>query len=142
MKRLHFIVIDRFDRPIFQENYDFKARSSDLDQDDFTPQQVQLIFFSSLDTLDSLIWKSNQSYFKNIDTFNTSKLSAYVGCGGVKFMLIHDHLQDSVRDFFIDVYESYIRAIQNPLQDIVQGNEIFSNGFSSKIASSIRYRFS
>lgn len=42
-------------------------------------------------------------------------MSAWVTASGARFMLLHSQRnEDSVRSFFIDVYELYTRALLNP----------------------------
>ena len=50
-----------------------------------------------------------------MDRFRELTVSAFVTPGNMRFMLLHDgKTEDSVRNFFEEVHEVYLRVILNP----------------------------
>jgi len=50
-----------------------------------------------------------------VDRFNNLMVSAYVTVGGAYFLLLHaGKNEDSIRAFFMEVYEVYVKQLLNP----------------------------
>ena len=76
----------------------------------------QFVLHSSLDMVQSAMNSNTSTYLKVVDRFNNSQVSAYVTPGGATFLLLHSGKgEDSVRQFFIEVHELYVKHTLNPL---------------------------
>ncbi|KII70541.1 putative trafficking protein particle complex subunit 2 [Thelohanellus kitauei] len=135
MKYYYFAIIDRFDQPIFQETFEVNKKIGEKSG------YVEIIFFATLDLLNEVKWKSYGSCFKNIDTINNTLISGFIGMSGVRFLLLHnDQITENINEFFLDIYEFYIRAIRNPLQKINSESDLFSKTFKQNVFQSFKFR--
>lgn len=55
-------------------------------------------------------------YLKVVDKVNHQMVSVFLTASHVKFMLLHGgkHSEDSVKNFFTEVYELYVKLSMNP----------------------------
>ena len=78
----------------------------------------QFVLHSSLDMVQSAMNSNTSTYLKVVDRFNNSQVSAYVTPGGATFLLLHSGKgEDSVRQFFIEVHELYVKVLMNPFHE-------------------------
>ena len=71
---------------------------------------------------------------KSVDRFNEWHISAFVTPGGAKFLMVHDLVnEDGVRNFFIDVYEIWMRLRLNPFY--TPDSEITNKQFILRVRS-------
>lgn len=69
-----------------------------------------------------------------------AQVSAFVTAAQVRFLLLHDgRSDDSIRSFFKDVHELYIKAMLNPFFSPTA--PIQCQGFSQKVRASARQHF-
>ncbi|KAI3662008.1 hypothetical protein MP638_005456 [Amoeboaphelidium occidentale] len=95
----------------------------------------QFIVHASLDVMDSLQFSTaagNSCYLRVIDKFNEFNISGYVTLSGVRFMLLHEFgPDDSVKSFFQECHELYIKLLMNPFYDCsveaFRHNPVFDN---------------
>lgn len=74
----------------------------------------QFIAHSSLDILEDIQSNATANYLKIIDKFNAFNISAYITPSGVRFLLLHENTNsDSIKSFFVDVHEVYIKVYFN-----------------------------
>jgi len=79
----------------------------------------QFIVHSALDIVEELQWNTSNMYLKTIDKFNEWHISAHVSAGNIKFMLLHETKnEDSIRSFFSECCELYIRILLNPFYEL------------------------
>ena len=58
---------------------------------------------------------TNNRFLRVVDKFNNLLVSAYVTQGGKQFILLHNgKSEDSVRAFFTEVHELYVKYLMNP----------------------------
>ncbi|KAJ9507678.1 hypothetical protein QJQ45_021345 [Haematococcus lacustris] len=63
------------------------------------------------------MWMTKEPYLKTVDRFNNLLVTAFVTPGNARFLLLHDgRNEESMRNFFLEAYELYIKVILNPLQ--------------------------
>jgi trafficking protein particle complex subunit 2 len=79
------------------------------------------VLHAALDALDDAAWHSAQRgdcHLRAVDRFNALCVSAYVTPGGARMLLLHDGRpqDESVRSFFLEVHDAYVRAAANPMQ--------------------------
>ena len=85
------------------------------DQGDVASCSHQFVVHAALDIVDELLPQGNAVYLKTVDRYRELLVSAYVTPGHVRFMLLHDgKSEDTVRNFFEDVYEMYLKVLLNP----------------------------
>ncbi|KAF8817729.1 hypothetical protein IE077_003529, partial [Cardiosporidium cionae] len=94
------------------------------------------ILHQALDLVDHAVWKTQDMWLKRIDTFDHFVVSAFCTAGDffmvnhfpahsthctgyIKFLLLHkpNTNDESIRVFFEEVHELYLRALLNPLQE-------------------------
>jgi len=78
---------------------------------------------------------------KVIDTSSEGVISAFVTASNATFLLLHEgRTDDSIKNFFNDVYEVYTRYILNPL--VERDKVISSKGFDTKVRAISRKHLS
>ena len=94
----------------------------------------QFVLHAALDLVDEKVWSTGSKYLKVVDRFANLYISAFVSPGHVRFMLLHDKKdEDSIKSFFNDVYELYLRVLLNPFYTL--NSPIKSHLFDTKIKS-------
>ncbi|KAF5836816.1 component of TRAPP complex [Dunaliella salina] len=92
----------------------------------------QFVLHASLDAVDEVMWSSKDPHLKAVDRFNNLTVTAFVTPGNARFLLLHDgRNDDSIRTFFTEVYEIYLRVILNPLH--VATTRITNREFDRKV---------
>ncbi|KAJ9508209.1 hypothetical protein QJQ45_021582 [Haematococcus lacustris] len=77
----------------------------------------QFVLHAALDAVDEAMWMTKEPYLKTVDRFNNLLVTAFVTPGNARFLLLHDgRNEESMRNFFLEAYELYIKVILNPLQ--------------------------
>lgn len=124
----YFVIVGAKDKPL----YELEATKSEKHLNQF-------IAHSSLDIIDNLLFNSPSLYLKVIDKFNEWNVSAYVTYSGIKFILVHDQNSDSVKSFFIEVHEAFLKVMMNPFY--VFNSAITNQAFDIKVRSAIKRCF-
>lgn len=93
----------------------------------------QFIANASLDILENIQFKSNQIFFKNIDSFYGYSNFIFLTQGNIKFLILTNckNLDESIRQFFIEINEIYVKKLLSPFYDI--NTPIKSKVFDAKI---------
>ncbi|CBQ69528.1 related to Sedlin (trafficking protein particle complex protein 2) [Sporisorium reilianum SRZ2] len=80
--------------------------------------ELQMIAHSALDTIEDALITSPYLYLKSIDRIQEYTTSCFVLPGNVKMVLLHEHKhEDGIKNFFLDVWEAYLKVSMNPFQD-------------------------
>ena len=82
-------------------------------QSDSITRQNYFVMHSSLDLIDLQSFSTPQMYLKVVDKVNHQQVSAYVTAAHVKFLLLShtgQKSEDSIKNFFTDVYELYVKV--------------------------------
>mmetsp|Transcript_820 Transcript_820/g.1867 ORF Transcript_820/g.1867 Transcript_820/m.1867 type:complete len:137 (-) Transcript_820:12-422(-) len=105
---LTFMIVGQQDQPIYE-----------VDLTGPKEQQAQylhqFVLHASLDAIDDAMWTTKEPFLKTVDRFNNLIVTAFVSPGSARFLLLHDgRNEDSVKAFFGEVYELYVRIVINP----------------------------
>eukprot|EP00041_Stephanoeca_diplocostata_P015682 m.300038 g.300038 ORF g.300038 m.300038 type:complete len:148 (+) comp20124_c0_seq5:203-646(+) len=134
----YFVIVGREDKPIFEEWFDPRFAPDAIDSQepkDDLRYFHQFLAHKSLDAVDDHARdKAPQMYLKVIDDFNEWAVSAFITAGQVKLLLLHDRNisnNDGIKNFFHEVYELYVKALLNPLQE--PNSKLFCKDFNVKV---------
>ncbi|KDN38145.1 Sedlin [Tilletiaria anomala UBC 951] len=98
---------------------------------------LQMVALSSLDAIEDMQFFNGAMYMKSVDRINEWTTSAFLVPGNVKFLILHEHKhEDGIRNFFIDVWELWVKITMNPFRDI--NDPIRSATFDQKVRASAR----
>ena len=125
---LVFMIIGSDDHPIFEADL---LSSQPKDQAQYLHH---FVLHAALDAVDDVMWSTKECHLKTVDRFNHLIVSAWVtpGSSTARFLLLHDgRNDDTIKAFFTEAYELYLKAILNPFQSL--GAKIQSKGFDTRI---------
>ncbi|ORX58979.1 Sedlin [Hesseltinella vesiculosa] len=133
MASYYFAIVGVTDNPIYETEIIPSSRSSRDDHKHLN----QFIVHAALDVVEEVQWNTQAMFLKSIDRFNEYFVSCFVTAGNVKLMLLHDQKsEDSIKNFFNEVYEQYIKVLLNPFYE---KNSLITNGqFDQKVKASAR----
>ncbi|PWN22709.1 Sedlin [Microstroma glucosiphilum] len=98
---------------------------------------LQMIAHSSLDVVEDKQFTNGLMYMKAVDRINEWTTSAFLVPGNVKFLILHEHKHDDgIRNFFLDIWELWVKIVQNPFHDL--NAPIISQSFDTKVKASAR----
>ncbi|KAI9308498.1 trafficking protein particle complex subunit 2-like protein [Cunninghamella echinulata] len=134
MAAYYFAIVGATDNPIYETEIIPSSRSSsfnDSNRDDHKHLN-QFIVHAALDVVEEVQWNTQAMYLKSIDRFNEHYVSCFVTAGNIKLMLLHDQKsEDSIKNFFNEVYEQYIKVLMNPFYE--KNSTITSPPFDNRV---------
>mmetsp|Transcript_4493 Transcript_4493/g.5202 ORF Transcript_4493/g.5202 Transcript_4493/m.5202 type:complete len:141 (-) Transcript_4493:86-508(-) len=108
---LLFVIVGK-NEPLYEAEF---HKSGTTGSSDSVTRQNYFVLHSALDLVEKAAWTTNQMYLKVIDKVNQQQVSTYLTAGNIKFMLLHGgRSEDSIKNFFNDVYELYVKLSMNP----------------------------
>ena len=110
---MYFMIVGRSNDPVYEIKLDSNVNSQSELQ-----YLHQFILHSSMDMVASSCSVNPSTFLKVVDRFNAAQVSAYVTFGGSTFLLLHNgRNEESVRRFFLEIHELYVKHLLNPLID-------------------------
>jgi hypothetical protein len=110
---LLFVICGR-NEPLYEA--EFHKRGSAGTSDAVTRQNY-FVLHSALDLVERAAWTTSSMYLKVVDKVNHQQVSTFLTAGNIKLMLLHGgRNEDSIRNFFQDVYELYVKVRRNNKQ--------------------------
>lgn len=71
----------------------------------------QFVLHAALDAVNEQLWTTTNMHLGAVDKFNNLIVTAYTTAAHIKLLLLHDgRSDDTIRLFFKDVYEIYVRV--------------------------------
>lgn len=131
----YFAILGSTNEPIYE--LDIGTYRQNGDGSTNFPEEInelkQFITNASLDILENVQFKSNQIFFKNIDSFYGYSIDIYLTQGNTKFIILTNckNYDESIRQFFIEINEIYVKKILSPFYDI--NTPIRSKVFDAKV---------
>eukprot|EP00300_Choanocystis_sp_HF-7_P007304 c15212_g1_i2.p1 GENE.c15212_g1_i2~~c15212_g1_i2.p1 ORF type:complete len:138 (+),score=34.37 c15212_g1_i2:44-457(+) len=126
-----FFIVGNNDCPLYQADLTAQSKGDD------TAHLNEFIAHAALDMVDDVVWTTKDMYLKVVDSFNEFQVSAFVTASSARFLMIHKARPDeSLKHFFFEVYELFIKMIMNPFYPI--NSPITSPVFDSKVRNLAR----
>lgn len=100
-------------------------------------RQNYIVMHSALDLVEKSAWVNGNMYLKVVDQVNHQKVSVFLTSCHVKFLLLHTgKSEDTVRNFFNDIYEVYTKLSMNTFYKF--DTPITSKQFDSRVKAAGR----
>lgn len=119
----YFTILGSTDTPLYELDIGTYKQSQGDGSVSFPveiDQLKQFIVNGSLDILQDVQFKSNQIFFKNLDSFYGYNILAFLTQGNAKFMILTNTKvnDESIRQFFIELNELFVKKILSPFYKV------------------------
>ncbi|KAJ1462765.1 trafficking protein particle complex subunit 2 putat [Pelagophyceae sp. CCMP2097] len=93
----------------------YEAEFNPTEKSDETAHLNQFILHSAMDMVDETAESTSNMYLKIVDRFNEQNVFAFITSGNIRLLLLHEgRNEEAVRNFFVEVYELYVKLLMNP----------------------------
>jgi hypothetical protein len=135
---LLLVIVGR-NEPLYEANLLASANNptaAQLQQSETMTRQNYFVTHSALDLVEKAAFTTHSMYLRVVDKVNQQQVSAFLTAGHTKFMLLHGghhhrHNEDTIRGFFQDLYELYVKLALNPLRPY--DSPIRSDNFNRRV---------
>ena len=87
----------------------------------------QFVLHAALDAVNEQLWTTTSMHLGTVDKFNNLMVAAYATAAHIKFLLLHDGKnEETIRLFFKDVYDIYVRVREHTYYTIFTDSASFS----------------
>eukprot|EP01023_Acetabularia_acetabulum_P041655 TRINITY_DN4071_c0_g1_i1.p3 TRINITY_DN4071_c0_g1~~TRINITY_DN4071_c0_g1_i1.p3 ORF type:complete len:142 (-),score=5.26 TRINITY_DN4071_c0_g1_i1:497-922(-) len=134
---LTFMIVGREDHPLYEANLSYRLDASREDRS--VVHLHQFVLYAALDPVDDIVWTTQNNYLRVVDRFNNLQVTCFTTAGHIRFLLLHEGKnEESMKTFFNEVYELYLRVMLNPFHSSTK--KITSKKFDEKIRQlALRY---
>eukprot|EP00931_Biecheleriopsis_adriatica_P058593 TRINITY_DN34918_c0_g1_i2.p1 TRINITY_DN34918_c0_g1~~TRINITY_DN34918_c0_g1_i2.p1 ORF type:complete len:148 (+),score=41.83 TRINITY_DN34918_c0_g1_i2:45-488(+) len=129
------IIVGKDDSPIYEADLSSQGYRED------SPHLDQFVIHAALDLVDELVWTTSSMFHRIVDKFNEFNVTAFCTAGHVRMMLLHKKKDDeaSIRAFFADVHDLFIKAMLSPFQQ--PDRRIESPAFDQRVRAAAKKHF-
>lgn len=132
-----FLIVGK-NEPLYETEITKRGTSGSTDIS--IARQSYFVLHSSLDLVDRATWTSQNMYLKVVDKVNQQYVSTFLTAGNIKFLLLHaGKNEDTIKNFFYDVHELYVRQLMNPFYR--HDTPILNNEFDKRVKNIARKYF-
>mmetsp|Transcript_29106 Transcript_29106/g.53260 ORF Transcript_29106/g.53260 Transcript_29106/m.53260 type:complete len:142 (-) Transcript_29106:327-752(-) len=128
-----FVIVGK-NEPLYEAEFNKAVGSAAADS---VSRQNYFVLHSALDLVEKAAWTTSNMYLKVVDKVNNQQVSTFLTAGNIKFMLLHaGRSEDAIRNFFIEVYELYVKLSMNPFYKF--DSPITSESFDTRVRALAR----
>eukprot|EP00339_Tiarina_fusa_P027975 CAMPEP_0117001362 /NCGR_PEP_ID=MMETSP0472-20121206/3389_1 /TAXON_ID=693140 ORGANISM="Tiarina fusus, Strain LIS" /NCGR_SAMPLE_ID=MMETSP0472 /ASSEMBLY_ACC=CAM_ASM_000603 /LENGTH=140 /DNA_ID=CAMNT_0004701349 /DNA_START=155 /DNA_END=577 /DNA_ORIENTATION=+ len=108
---LLFLIVGK-NEPLYEAEIQKRGAAGSSDA---VARQNYFVVHSALDLVEKASWTTQNMYLKVVDKVNHQQVSTFLTAGNIKFILLHaGKSEDTIRNFFYEVYELYVKLSLNP----------------------------
>jgi hypothetical protein len=112
---LLFLIVGK-NEPLYEAEIHKRGATGNSDA---VARQSYFVVHSSLDLVEKAAWATQNMYLRVVDKVKQQQVSSFLTAGNIKFVLLHaGRSEDSIRNFFYEVHELYVKLAMNPFYQI------------------------